>query len=108
MSGINYIEILLCAGVLLFLLWLEWRAKRGGMGWRVAATILAVVALAGLILPVSYRRRAAEPVKAAGPVIRPAAEGFVSADWPRKLQSGDSLVVRGHWRGRRPVKLVLT
>jgi hypothetical protein len=42
----------------------------------------------------------------------PPVEGIVWAEWPRRLNAGERLVVQGHWQGRPgspgPVKLVLT
>jgi hypothetical protein len=107
MSGMNYIEIGVCAVLLLFLLRKEMRAGRPRLGWRMAATTVAVAALLGLILPLSYRRRVSEaPV--AGVHGGPPAEGIVQADWPRALYTGERMVVRGRWRGRSgPVKLLL-
>lgn len=62
MSGTNYIEIVICAAALAFLIWREARARRARLWWRLAATVLAFAALAGLVLPVSYWQK----VEAAG------------------------------------------
>jgi hypothetical protein len=53
----NYIVGSVTLALLVFLLWKEGlRADRSRLGWRMAAGILAVAALAGLALPLSYRR----------------------------------------------------
>jgi hypothetical protein len=109
MSGMNDIELLLCVGMLVFLVWKEVRAGRPRVGWRVAATVVAVAALLGLILPLRYRRRVVETLPVSGTPGK-AVEGVVSADWTRRLYTGERLVVHGRWQGREgagPVKLLL-
>jgi hypothetical protein len=114
MSGVNYIEAFLCAGLLFFLLWLEWRERRERrrrLWWRVAATFVAVGALAGLILPLSYRHRVVENFGNRGDTAVVSREGFGWVDWQRRLEVGDSLVLQGSWKaapGSGPVKLVLS
>lgn len=109
MSGMNDIEVLLCAGLLGFLIWKEVRAARPRLWWRVIATVIAVTALAGMILPLMYWHR----VEEVPPVLRRpsgAAEGIVSAKWQRRLYPGERADIRGWWRGRPgsgPVKLLL-
>jgi hypothetical protein len=62
MTALNYIEVGVCLAGLTFLLWLEGRRQdRSHLTGRVAATLLAVAALAGMILPLAHRR----PVSAA-------------------------------------------
>lgn len=168
MNGMNYIEIAVGVALLLFLLFMEVSVGRSRLGWRVAATVVAVGSILGLVLPLAYSRRAAgvgegvyltegysvDSVKrflaehkgidgiweeGEGPggawlVSRlhvfgygltsekwaglrspelvfhpgPSVEGIVWAEWPRRLNTGEPLVVQGHWQGRPgPVKLVL-
>jgi len=109
MSGMNDIEVLLCAGLLGFLVWEEVRSRRPRLWWRVIATVIAVAALAGMILPMGYRRRAEEISPVVGrPLL--AAEGIVAAEWRRRLYAGEREDIRGRWQGRPgsgPVKLIL-
>ncbi|HXB35832.1 MAG TPA: hypothetical protein VNV35_20540, partial [Puia sp.] len=73
------------------------------------ATVIAVTALAGMILPLRYWHRTEE----IPPVLRRPSgvtEGIVSAEWRRRLYPGERLEIRGEWRGRPgsgPVKLLL-
>jgi hypothetical protein len=53
----NYIVGIVAVALLVFLLWKERRrADRSRLGWRMAASVLAVAGLAGLVLPLSYHR----------------------------------------------------
>src|ERR1700743_1838936 len=55
--------IIICCLLALFTLWLEYRrADRSRLVWRITATLVAVAALAGIILPIIYSSR----VKATG------------------------------------------
>jgi hypothetical protein len=109
MSGINDIEILLCGGLLGFLVWKEVRAARTRLWWRLIATVIAVAALAGMILPLSLRHRAKEVHRVlSGPF--KAAEGIVRIEWRRRLYTGERLKIDGRWEGQPgsgPVKLIL-
>jgi hypothetical protein len=188
MNGMNYIEIAVGVALLLFLLFMEVSVGRPRLGWRVAATVVAVGSMLGLVLPLAYSRRVGgvgegvyltegynvdsvkrflaehkgidgiweegegpggegsggegpggegpggEGTGGAWPVSRlhvfgygltrekwaalrspqlvfhpgPSVEGIVWAEWPRRLNTGEPLVVQGHWQGRPgPVKLVL-
>lgn len=51
MNGTSYIETGGCAAALAFLVWNEVRAKRARLWWRLAAVVMAMAALAGLVLP---------------------------------------------------------
>src|ERR1700742_2294035 len=95
----NYIEIGVCLVLLAFLLWMEGRVARPRLAWRVAGTVIAVAALLGLILPLTYRHRLrADVAKAPARDVVPV-EGIVRADWPRRLYTGERLEVRGRWKG---------
>jgi hypothetical protein len=161
MNGMNYIEILVSLVMLAFLLLLEVRAGRPRQGWRIAATIVAMGSLLGMVLPLAWSLQVGVQGEAvyltegysvdsvrrflAGhkgidgiweeePVSRlhvfgygltrekwvglkspelvfhpgPPAEGVVWAEWPRRLNAGERLMVQGHWQGRPgPVKLLL-
>jgi hypothetical protein len=57
MMGWKYIAGGVCLVVLAFLLWKEWRrADRSRLAGRMTAVLLAVAALAGLALPLTYHR----------------------------------------------------
>jgi hypothetical protein len=112
----NYIEVGICLVLLVFLLWMEGRrTDRSRLAGRVAATVVTVAALAGLILPLTYRRSVGgavlpPPVPVAGP--GRSAGGVVAVSWQRRLFAGERLRVQGHWQGAggvrgRPVKLLL-
>ena len=98
----SYIEIGICLALLVFLLWMEGgRTDRSRLTGRVAASVLAVAALAGMVLPLTYRRSVdmAAPHLAA-PVFHPdsAAGGVVAVNWQRRLFAGERLRVQGHWQ----------
>ena len=111
MMPLTYIEIGVCALLLVFLLWKEsLRPDRSHLAGRVVATVLAVAALTGMVLPLHYYRVLKTPpavVLHAGPSPR----GIVAVDWERRLMKGERLQVQGEWAGGgRPtrVKLLLT
>jgi hypothetical protein len=114
MMPLTYIEIGVCVLLLVFLLWKEnRRPDRSRLAGRVVATVLAVAALVGLVLPLHYYREVKAPVV----VLRqgPSPRGIVAVDWQRRLAKGDWLQVQGKWAGgpktsgaRGTVKLLLT
>lgn len=109
MSGMNDIEILLCAGLLVFLIWKEVRAARPRLWWRVIGTVIAVAALAGMILPLRYRHRV-EQIYRVSKRAHGETEGISKIEWRRQLYTGERLNVRGRWEGRvgsGSVKLLL-
>ena len=59
MNELNYIEMAVGLVLLVFLLLLEVRAGRPRLGWRVGATIVAMLSLLGLALPLAWSRRVA-------------------------------------------------
>jgi hypothetical protein len=99
----SYIEIGICLALLVVLFWLEARRPdRRRLAWRVAATVVAVAALAGLILPLTYRHSVKvaalqPPALVAGPVR--SAGGVVAVSWQRRLFAGERLRVQGRWQG---------
>jgi hypothetical protein len=106
-----YIEIGVCVLLLVFLLWKEsLRPDRSHLAGRVVATVLAVAALAGMVLPLHYYRvLKAPPTVVSHP--GPSPRGIVAVDWERRLMKGERLKVQGKWAGgERPtrVKLLLT
>jgi len=101
-----YIEVGVSLLLLVFLLWKEWlRQDRSRLAGRVAATVVAVVALVGIVLPPSYYRKAVALPKPAV-VSHPVLMGVVGVDWQRRLAKGERLQVQGKWAGK-PVKLLL-
>lgn len=111
MMPLTYIETGVCVLLLIFLLWKEsQRPDRSHLTGRVIATVLAVAALAGLVLPLHYYR-----VSKAPPAVvlhaEPSLTGIAAVDWERRLIKGERLQVQGEWTGGgRParVKLLLT
>src|ERR1700735_5602083 len=99
MSGMNDIEILLCVGLLVFLIWKEVRAARPRLWWRVIGTVIAVAALAGMILPLRYRHRG-EQIYRVSKRAHGQTEGIAKIEWRRRLYTGERLDVRGRWEGR--------
>jgi hypothetical protein len=103
-----YIEVGASLLLLVFLLWKEGRrSDRSRLAGRVVATVLAVAALVGMVLPLHYYR---EVKVAPTPVVavhqEPLPRGVVVVDWQRRLAKGERLQVQGKWAGK-PVKLLL-
>ena len=118
MMPLTYIEIGVCVLLLVYLLWKEGlRPDRSHLAGRVVATVLAVVVLAGLVLPLRYYREVRAPAVVLHTGSSP--RGIVAVDWERRLMKGERLQVQGKWArgagafasvgGRpAPVKLLLT
>ena len=106
MMPLTYIEIGVCVLLLVFLLWKEClRPDRSRLAGRVVATVLAVAALAGLVVPIHYYRVVKAPPVAALPP-GPSPRGIVAVDWERRLMKGDRLQVQGKWaEGGRPTRV---
>jgi len=99
MMLLTYIEGGVCVLLLVFLLWKESRRPdRSRLPGRVVATVLAVVALAGLVLPLHYYREVRAPAVVLHP--GPSPRGIVAVDWQRRLANGEQLQVQGEWAGR--------
>lgn len=89
----------LSLALLVFLLRKEVRRPgRSRLGWRVAASVLAVAGLAGLILPLTYHRAVAAKAPLAAMHSEPKVTGLVAVDWQRRLLKGERLQVQGHWQ----------
>ena len=95
-----YIEGGACLVLLIFLLWKEGqRQDKSHLAGRVAATVLAVVALAGMVLPLRYYRQVkALPVRAVVPHPGPLPKGVVAVDWQRRLTKGERCIGWLLWR----------
>ncbi len=103
-----YIQGGACLVLLVFLLSKErLRPDRSHLAWRVVATVLAVTALAGIVLPLHYYREV-KALPAPVAVLQPGTlpKGMVAVDWQRRLMKGEKLEVQGHWSGLR-AKLLL-
>jgi hypothetical protein len=99
-------DMVMAGGVLLlvFLVWREARrADRSWLAGRVAASVIAVVSLAGmgLVLTVRHERIVVDVGR-----LREDTTGIVAVDWQRRLTKGESLSVDGKWKGGR-IKLLL-
>ncbi len=118
MTGWMYIVMGLCLLLLLWLLVQEVRQKRKSLLLvRLGAVLLAVVALAGLALPLGRwrERQIVAEVRQApksaerqsdGIAAHQAPAGIVAVDWRRRIGKGEPLQVQGRWAGSK-VKILL-
>jgi hypothetical protein len=92
-------DMVVAGGVLLlvFLVWREVvRADRSWLAGRVAATVIAVGALAGMGLVLTLRSD--RKVVDAGGGAKDTT-GIAAVDWQRRLAKGERLRVEGRWKG---------
>jgi hypothetical protein len=106
MTSWTYIVVGLCLLLLLWLLVQEVRRQRRSLlEVRIAALVLAVGTLAGLVLPLGHWRKR-QVVAASGTAVSAAPAGIVAVGWRRRIGKGELLRVQGRWAGAR-VKILL-
>ena len=107
----NDMVIGICLLLAALLLWKEFRRPdRSRLTLRLAATVLAVAGLAGLILPFSFTRKTnAIRQKEKKPPPFAAHTGIVSISWQQKLLPGEKLRIQGNLYNAsgKAVKLIL-
>lgn len=107
----NYTVTIAALLLLAFLAWKEIRrANRARLGWRLLASVLAVVSLVYLLLPFPLHRRTDDVQnKEVSPTADTLPAGIQSVYWQRQIRPGADLRLQGRFKNSAatPVKLLL-